>query len=174
VIRIQITDGTGLADEARWVAALRPDVDFIQVRERDAPARDLARLVRLAMHIAPVLVNDRADVAIACGAAGVHLRAGSVAVSEIRRLGHFVISVACHTAEEVEAAAEADYAILAPVCAPRSKADARKALGIEDLRLVCAKSRIPVIALGGITEANALLCLQAGAAGVAGISLFQK
>ena len=174
MIRIQITDGTGLKDEARWVAGLRHDVDFIQVREREASVRDLVRLVRLAMRIAPVLVNDRADVAIACGAAGVHVRSGGVAVNEIRRLGRFVVSVACHSAEEVAAAEGADFAVLAPIFAPLSKADSRMPLGLGELRPVCALSRVPVIALGGITETNSPLCVEAGAAGVAGISLFRE
>jgi thiamine-phosphate pyrophosphorylase len=174
VIRIQITDGTGLKDQARWVAGLRADVDFIQVREGGASVRDLVRLVRLAMKVAPVLVNDRADVAIACGAAGVHLRSGSVTVSEIRRLGRFVVSVACHNGGEVAAADGADFAVLAPIFAPLSKVDSRTPLGLEELRWVCTVSRIPVIALGGITEENSMLCVGAGAGGVAGISLFRK
>jgi thiamine-phosphate pyrophosphorylase len=172
LIRIQITDGTALEDEARWVAGLRGDVDFIQVRERLASAQDLARLVRAAMRVAPVLVNDRADVAIACGAAGVHLRAGSVAPSELRRLAKLTISVACHSAEDVQSASDADYAVLAPIFSPLSKADSRVPLGLDALRRICTRSRVPVIALGGITDSNAMQCVKAGAAGIAGISLW--
>lgn len=174
MIRIQITDGTALADEARWVARLCPDVEFIQVRERGASARDLARLVRLAMRVAPVLVNDRADVAVACGAAGVHLRGGSVAVGEIRRLGKLVVTVACHSGAEVAAAEGADYAIVAPVFRPLSKEDSRSPLGLPELHRICALVSVPVIALGGVTRENATQCIEAGAAGVAGITLFGK
>jgi thiamine-phosphate pyrophosphorylase len=174
VIRIQITDGAALKDEAAWLSRLRCDVDFIQVREPDASARDLARLVRAAMRIAPVLVNERADVAIACGAAGVHLRAGSIAAADIRRLAStMIVTVSCHCEEEVEAAQGADYVVLAPIFAPLSKADARTPLGVDTLREICAAYRTPVIALGGITTANALECVAAGAAGVAGITLFR-
>jgi thiamine-phosphate diphosphorylase len=174
LIRIQITDGTALDDEALWVAGLRGDVDYIQVREREASARDLTRLVRAAMKVAPVLVNDRADIALACGAAGVHLRAGAIGPLEVKKLGPLVVSVSCHSAEEVAAAEGADYAILAPVFPPLSKSDAREPLGLEGLRTVCRGSRVPVIALGGITAANAAQCIEAGAAGIAGISLFRR
>lgn len=174
MIRIQITDGTALEDEARWLAGLCTDVDYIQVREREASARDLTRLARAAMKIAPVLVNDRADVALACGAAGVHLRAGSVSPAEIKRLGSLVVSVSCHSAEEVEQAEGADYAVVAPIFRPLSKHDSREPLGLEGLRAICKRSHAPVIALGGITAANAMQCTDAGAAGIAGISLFRK
>jgi len=174
LIRIQITDGTALQDEARWRAGLNPGVDFIQVRERDASASDLARLVRMAMRVAPVLVNDRTDVAIACGAAGVHLRAGSLGPREIEKLGRMVVTVACHSAEDVEAAEGAEYAVLAPVFSPLSKAETKEPLGLDEFRRICARSRMPIIALGGITPANAPLCVEAGAAGVAGITLFRR
>ena len=174
MITIQITDGTALNDEAGWLSRLRSEVDFIQVREREAPARDLARLVRAAMRIAPVLVNDRADVAIACGAAGVHLRAGSIAPADIKNLAPLMVSVSCHCAEDVDAALGADYAVLAPIFAPLSKTDSRPSLGLNTLRKVCAASGLPIIALGGITTANATECMAAGAAGVAGITLFRR
>jgi thiamine-phosphate pyrophosphorylase len=167
VIRIQITDG------ADSLSGLRGDVDFIQVRDRDATARDLARQVRAAMRIAPVLVNDRADVAIACGAAGVHLRAGSIAASEIRKLAPLIVTVSCHSAADVEAAGSADYVLLAPIFSPLSKIDTRTPLGLDKLREICAATSIPVIALGGITAANAQACIEAGAKGIAGITLFQ-
>jgi thiamine-phosphate diphosphorylase len=173
LIRIQITDGTAVQDKARWLAGLNAGVDFIQVRERDASAKELARLVRAAMRVAPVLVNDRADVAIACGAAGVHLRAGSVGPAEIRKLGRLVVTVACHSAEDVEAAEGADYALLAPIFSPLSKWDSRKPLELAELRRICTHSRVPVIALGGITPANERECSRAGAAGIAGITLFR-
>jgi thiamine-phosphate pyrophosphorylase len=167
VIRIQIADGSG---------PFSSGADFIQVRDHKAPARDLARMVREAMQFAPVLVNDRADVAVACGAAGVHLRSGSIAPAEIKRWARFVVSVSCHSAADVQRAeAEgADYAILAPVFSPLSKKDSRGPLGVEVLRRISAGSGIPVIALGGITESNIADCIEAGAAGVAGITLFRR
>jgi thiamine-phosphate pyrophosphorylase len=150
-------------------------VDFVQIRNHELSARDLCGLVRSVVGLGPrVLVNDRADVAIACGADGVHLRDGSIAPSKIRSMGDLVISVACHDGESVRRAEEegADYAILAPVFRPLSKTDDREPLGIEALRRIAKSVKIPVIALGGITEANAVQCMEAGAAGVAGITLF--
>ena len=167
MIRIQIADGK---------AGFARSVDFIQVRDHAASARDLAGIVREAMRFAPVLVNDRADVAIACGAAGVHLRSGAIASSKIKHLARMIVSVSCHSAEDVERAGieGADYALLAPVFSPLSKQDARAPLGLNALRRICSASRIPIIALGGITESNAAECVKAGAAGVAGITLFRR
>jgi thiamine-phosphate pyrophosphorylase len=162
VIRIRITDG----------ANLDGGVDFIQIRNYDLSARELAELVRKAMLSAPVLVNDRSDIAIACGAAGVHLRAGSVPPAEIKKLAPLIVTVSCHSAAEVEAAQGADYVLLAPIFSPLSKPDIRPPLGLEALGKICTKSTIRVIALGGITAANTPDCIAAGAAGVAGITLF--
>lgn len=166
MIRIQIADGK---------SGFARGVDFIQARDHAASARSLARLVREAMKFAPVLVNDRADVAIACGAAGVHLRNGAVSPSAIKRLTPTIVSVSCHSADDVERAeAEgADYALLAPIFSPLSKQDTRVPVGLETLRRICSASRIPVIALGGITTSTAAECVKAGAAGVAGITLFR-
>jgi len=179
VIRYQITNGRAAAGADEWLRTLDPGVDFIQIREPDLSARDLARLVRLAMertHRPRILVNDRADVAIACGAAGVHLRSGSVAPDTIRRIAPagFVISVACHNAEDIRRAAGADYAILAPVFRPLSKEQSRPLLGLDAFRALATDSSIPVLALGGITEENTTACMDAGAAGIAGISLFAR
>jgi thiamine-phosphate pyrophosphorylase len=156
------------------------DADFVQVREPGLEARALARLVRawIAASRAKVLVNDRADVAIACGAAGVHLRDRSISPARIRRIApaNFVISVACHDEESVLRAERegADNAVLAPIFAPLSKPAAAPPLGLDTLRSIAAKARIPVIALGGITAENAQLCMEAGAAGIAGITMFQR
>jgi thiamine-phosphate pyrophosphorylase len=123
-------------------------------------------------------VNDRADVAIACGAAGVHLRDSSVSPVLIRRLapGDFLITVACHDEAGVLRAQDerADYAILAPIFAPLSKPLTRPPLGLKRLHGIAAHAKIPIIALGGITAANAQQCIEAGAAGIAGITLFQR
>jgi thiamine-phosphate pyrophosphorylase len=169
-----VTNGSGAFDDS----ILRSDVDFIQIREPMLSVRALAGRVRKLVRPAGprILINDRADVAIACGAAGVHLRDGSVAPNSIRRIAPatFVITVACHDADAVHRAAEegADYAVLAPIFAPLSKLLERPPLGLEVLREITAHSKIPVIALGGITTDNALLCVEAGAVGVAGITLF--
>src|SRR5580658_3586949 len=114
-----ITDGSGHC-AASWSEM---PVDFIQVREPDLSRPALASCVRRLVEAGGprILVNDRTDVAIACGAAGVHLRDGSVSPQIIRLVAPpgFIITVACHDAEGVFRAADegADYAVLAPVFA---------------------------------------------------------
>jgi thiamine-phosphate pyrophosphorylase len=175
VIRYQITDGSANLDEAAWFARLRKDVDFIQIREPALNSRQLAKIVRAAIPLGPaILVNDRADVAIACGAAGVHLRSGTIFPSRIRIIAPagFVISLACHTAEDIKQAEGADYIVLAPIFQPLSKSPDRQPMGLQTLREIAAKCPLPIIALGGITESNLIPCREAGAKGVAGITLF--
>ena len=168
MIRIAITSG----QPAGPLAA-----DFIQVREPELNARELASRVHDWMRFGKVLVNDRADVAIACGAAGVHLRGRSLSPARIRAITprDFVIAVACHDADDVRRAeAEgADYAVLAPIFAPLSKPMDRPALGLGVLNEITKRAKIPVIALGGITSENADQCIAVGAAGVAGITIFR-
>jgi thiamine-phosphate pyrophosphorylase len=171
-----ITDGSGACDRSLAQAG----VDFIQVREPGLSTRALACCVRaLAREGGPqILVNDRTDVAIACGAAGVHLRDRSVSPSVIRRIAPaaFIITVACHDADAVFRAADegANYAVLAPIFAPLSKPSGRAPLGLDRLRGIASRSKIPILALGGISVDNAPLCVEAGAAGIAGITLFRR
>jgi thiamine-phosphate diphosphorylase len=175
LIRVQITDGTADIDENAWIAGLSADVDFIQIRERGLNPRDLSRLVRRAMRVGPgILVNDRTDVALATGAAGVHLRGNSVSPSEIRRIAPagFVITIALH--ENEAAPAGADFALLAPIFKPLSKSNLGEPLGLAGLRQATGLSKIPILALGGITTENTRQCMEAGAAGVAGITLFRR
>ena len=125
-----------------------------------------------------ILVNTRVDVALAAGAAGAHLPAGSPAPHRWRACTPpgFSIGVSCHTLDEVRAAEDegADYAVFGPVFAPRSKAPGLEPRGIEGLAQAARAVGIPLLALGGITSANAQECIQAGAAGVAAISLYQS
>ncbi len=177
MIRCQITDGTAHLNEEDWFAGLAPDVEFLQVREKGLSARDLGRVVRRALAVGPrILVNDRTDVAVATGAAGVHLRGDSIRPSELRKIvpAGFVITVACHSEADCLECAGADYAILSPVFSPLSKQDTRPALGLDTLRRIVRVSPVPVIALGGITGGTAAECIAAGAVGVAGITLFRR
>ncbi|MGA9900242.1 MAG: thiamine phosphate synthase [Terriglobales bacterium] len=159
-------------------------VDFIQLRERDlsageleALARDAVRTVRENSSRTRLLINSRTDVAIACGADGVHLRSDDVLPGEVRAawihslVAMPMISVSCHSPAEVaRAAAEAaDLAVFAPVFEKRGLATA----GLAALHEAC-EHPIKVLALGGITLENAHGCVEAGAAGVAGIRLFQE
>ena len=180
MIRCLITDGTFAHDPTRWMAHvarwIAEGVELLQIRERDLTARELAEVTRQVLRISnpcgtKILVNDRADVALACGADGVHLRDGSVEPAKFARQG-FLVTVSCHAVEDIQRTAGADYALLAPIFKPLSKPDERPALGTEALREFTRRSRTPVLALGGITQENARACIDAGAAGVAGISLY--
>lgn len=183
MIRCYITDRHTLGSEALLDAIARnlaAGVEWIQIREKDLSARALFELVEDVHKLAnpyssKIIVNTRADVAIAAGAAGVHLPSGSPAARFWRRPG-FLIGVSCHMAEDVRQAQAdgADYAVFGPVFPPLSKLPVLEPRGIEGLSQAAAAVRIPVLALGGITSENIAACISAGAAGVAGISLFQK
>jgi len=164
----------------------RAGVDCIQVREKDLSGHALSELTGEALRRAPgscrIVVNDRVDVALATGAAGVHLGEQSLPVSEARRFlreqkmeGKFLVGASAHSLESALAAEEAgaDYVIYGPVFATPSKARYGAPQGLEKLKAVCQRSRIPVIAIGGVMPANARECVEAGAAGVAAIRLFQ-
>jgi thiamine-phosphate pyrophosphorylase len=163
------------------VEAARCAVDFIQLRERDlngreleALARDAVRAVRENSSRTRLLVNSRTDVAIACGADGVHLRSEDVLPGKVRAVwgqAAPVISVSCHSSDEVASAAAeaADLAVFAPVFEKQGSSVA----GLSGLRVAC-EHPIKVLALGGVTLGNAQACVEVGAAGVAGIRLFQE
>lgn len=173
--------------------AARASVDYIQLREKDLSGRELEILAREAIAVVRqnssstrLLINSRTDVALAAGADGVHLRAGDIAPSEVagvfravtppQTAGNFsfIIAASCHSREDVTwAESEAvAFAVFAPVF---GKSGARSAApaGLAALRLAC-QTKIPILALGGVTMKNAASCLDVGAAGVAGIRLFQE
>lgn len=176
IIRYYITDrrtaGAPILDIiARNVAA---GVHYIQIREKDLSARELYELTRAAVAIAgsttKILVNDRADVALAAGAAGVHLRAGSISPERIRRIIGFV-AVSCHTLEDVRAAQSADLIVFGPVFETPGKGPP---VGLDTLREAVTLSTVPLVALGGVSSNNAGECVSAGAAGIAAIRMFQS
>lgn len=153
--------------------------NMIQIREKDLPARLLADLIHRLLVVCPrtrVIVNSRLDAALACGAHGLHLPGGSPPPSVFRPIcpPGFLIGVSCHNSRELEGAESggADYAFLAPIFPPISKPSPLPPLGLDALDEACRQVSIPVYALGGITNANAQSCIDSGAAGVAGISLF--
>jgi thiamine-phosphate pyrophosphorylase len=181
VIRYAITNGTAAANEAKWIArvahCLASGVEFLQIRERDLTARRLAELARKVLTLpnpqrTRILINDRADVAIACGAQGVHLRDGSVPPEYFARPG-FTVTASCHDISGLDRTRGADFVVLAPIFAPQSKTDSRSPLGLAVLREAARISPVPVIALGGVSAETAPACIAAGAAGIAGISYFE-
>jgi thiamine-phosphate pyrophosphorylase len=162
---------------------LTAGVEWVQIREKDLAARDLFDLTKQVLDLpsssrCKILVNTRIDVALAAGAAGAHLPTGSPPPRNWRSFTPpgFLIGVSCHTIDEVRAAQDqgADYAVFGPVFPPRSKATGLEPRGIEGLAQAVDAVSIPVLALGGITATNAEDCIQAGAAGIAAISLYQS
>jgi thiamine-phosphate pyrophosphorylase len=194
--------------------AARCGVDYIQLREKDLTARELLELAKDARNAISefatsgletrdsqlatrLLINSRIDVALACGADGVHLRSDDISAADARAAwmkaasaghwplatDHFTIACSCHTAGEVRRAQSdgADFVVFAPVF----EKGGQRGVGLEALRAACRglpkagapetspAVTLPVLALGGVTLENALACVEAGAAGIAGIRLFQ-
>ena len=189
--------------------AARCGVDYIQLREKDLTARELLALAEEARKVMAeaassplaarkpqlatrLLINSRLDIALACGADGVHLRSDDISAAEARAvwmkaaaardsgLGTHdcLIACSCHTPGEVRRAqAEgADFVVFAPVF----EKGGERGVGLEALHAACRASpeaspaeTLPVLALGGVTLDHAQACLEAGAAGIAGIRLFQ-
>jgi thiamine-phosphate pyrophosphorylase len=163
--------------------AARAGVDFIQLRERDLPARalvDVARRARAAVAgtTTRLLVNDRLDVALAAGLDGVHLTTRSLSPAVVRACAPagLLVGASTHSALEVRAAEAggADLAVCGPAYDTPSKRGLGEPLGPERVGRIARAARIPVLALGGITHDNAREALAAGATGVAAIRLFQE
>jgi thiamine-phosphate pyrophosphorylase len=157
--------------------AFAAGVDFVQLRAKELDARALLTLAAQAARVkgpGKLLINDRVDVALACGADGVHLPSNRAPVSAYRSItpAGFIVSVACHSQAEVERAAGegADLVVLAPIYATPDKGPP---IGLDSLQQA-AGIGIPVLALGGITCENAALCRTAGAAGIAAIRVFEE
>jgi thiamine-phosphate pyrophosphorylase len=150
----------------------------VQLRAKHLSGRELlerARRLRESLTV-PLMINTRADVCIAAGARGIHLPGGHWPPWRYKkRFGeHLWIGVSCHSLEEVRRAEQeaADYVYLSPIFASPGKPGYGPLLGLEALAEAAASIQIPVVALGGVTPNNERACIEAGAAGIAGISYF--
>ena len=195
VLRYAITDGSRfedavtrheelIVDARRWA---RQEIDFVQLREKTIEAGELLALAEAMSAIfqgqgrrTKLLINGRADVAIAAGADGVHLTSQreELTPEQVQQLykDAAIVSMSCHSVAEVERACSlgANLILFGPVFEKRvDRAVVTAGVGTEVLRQACTAARsIPVIALGGVTRENAGICVEAGAAGIAGIRLF--
>jgi thiamine-phosphate pyrophosphorylase len=192
MIRYAITSDTFTPADAARLAAY--GIDYIQLRDKRSPAAEVlaqARAILAALAPYPntrLLINSRADIALAAGAQGVHLtsRPGELTPAQIRTLFSSTpysspstpcsISVSCHTLDEVTHAHDsgADLILFGPVFEKRiANQLITDGSGLDLLhRAVLAANGTPVLALGGITHENTAACLAAGAAGIAAIRLF--
>ena len=196
---LRSTPQTGLLEPVLEKIALAASagVDWIQLREKDLSGIDAALLAHKALRsvlsradqtlaATRILVNDRLDVALAEQTGGVHLRGDSLPAEEAKRLlrayqatgkisTDFLVGVSCHSLEaaQLAVAAGADYIFFGPVFATPSKAAFGSPQGLSRLSEVCHSVSVPVLAIGGITLANAPSCFSAGASGIAAIRLFQ-
>jgi thiamine-phosphate pyrophosphorylase len=179
--------------------ATRAGVDYIQLREKDLSARELEQLAREAVRIihelkaanqevsTRLLINSRTDVALAVDADGVHLRSNDIGPADVQQIWlqafarspqaetyRPLIAVSCHSQADVlrACAKGAHFAVFAPVFEKKAQPETKPS-GLQALRQAC-EVKIPVFALGGITIENVGACLEAGAAGIAAIRLFQE
>ncbi len=190
MIECVVTDRTRLApgapfDEVRrrfavFVRrAVAAHIDYIQIRESDLDAARLLMLVEDAVNAARgsatrVLVSDRADVALAGGADGVHLPGRAVPASAVRAMvpPEFVIGRSVHTPAEALAAGPVDFLIAGTTYASVSKPAGTNWLGPEGLAAIVRAASVPVLAIGGIGPERVPEVLRTGAAGVAAIGMY--
>ena len=201
MIRCAITDGLRfgnssasrraglLADAVRWSEL---GIDYVQLREKSLAAGELTELARAMMAVfreqgntTKLLINGRADIALAAAADGVHLTSSPDELTSMQvrqlyaRAGNALppVSISCHSIADVERACAAgvDFILVGPVFEKRVGDElVSEGIGLQALREACAAAGVvPVLALGGVDEDNAVACLEAGAAGIAGIRLFQ-
>jgi len=185
-----ITDGTTTAEDFAEKklqilklikAAVEAKISLIQIREKRLAARLVFEIVSEAANFTrrtdtKILVNDRADIALAANADGVHLTRTSLSAAIIRRSfpRDFIVGVSAHTIEKAEIAKRhgANFVTFSPIFSSPGKGDSQ---GVEKLKEVCERLKpFPVVALGGIDETNFAEVLKAGASGLAAIRFLSK
>jgi thiamine-phosphate pyrophosphorylase len=150
-------------------AAVRGGVDIVQVREKDLADRELLDALEEAREVTgrlrlPLVVNDRADLAVLCGADFVHVGQEDLPVAQARRFG-VGVGLSTHAPREIDAA-DADYIGVGPVFATPTK-EGRAAVGLELVRYAAERARSPWFAIGGIDAANVGEVVEAGARRIA-------
>ena len=173
-----MTSGGGV--ETAWgeiVSAVGAGRDWVQIREKALSAGALFELCRRARQLTgttKIIVNARLDIAVAGGLDGVHLPGDGLPLERVRAAAPegFLVGVSCHSVDEVAAARVADYCVLGPIFDTPEKRRFGAPLGLEVLKAAVALGGPPVLAIGGVNAGNRDACLEAGAAGVAGIRLF--
>jgi len=175
MIRCYVTDRRRGGVVASAMRAIADGVDFIQIREKDLPGRELFELASTIRDLAEgshtrVLINDRLDIALAARLNGVHLPANGLPAPCVRPLVS-VLGVATHSVEEAIEAEKAhpDFIIFGPIFDTPGKT----AVGLDALRKLTSSVHVPVLAIGGITPDEVPALIEAGAAGYAAIRMFQ-
>lgn len=182
---------------AKIEVAVEAGVDWVQIREKEMPARQLLAIARAAVGTTNrkppildkasrpgtlILVNDRLDVALAADAAGIHLGRESLPARDVigwrqraKTVTNFMVGLSCHTIDELHQAEDTgvDYAFFGPIFDTPAKRPFGPPLGVAKLDAACRVTRLRVIAIGGVTPENSAECLYAGAAGIAAIRMFQ-
>ena len=168
----------------RVVRAVSRGIDVVQIRERDLDDRGLIVLTEQIVAAVygtatRVLVNDRADVAVAAGAHGVHLRGDSPPASRVRAIvpAGFILGRSVHSRAEIDAVVAdgaCDYLMFGTVFPSAGKPPGHPVAGVDALRDACARSPIPVIAIGGIDQSRLAEIAQSGAAGFAAVAMFMQ
>lgn len=180
MITAEVVDETSLVHQVERAFAF--GVDFVQLRRRERPAREVEALAKGLVGLSPgagarVLVNGRLDVALSAGAGGVHLPADGLPVAAVRRVTplDFVVSKSTHSREAVERAygEGASFVLFGPVF-PTSSKPGHPGVGLEALAEVASSVPIPIYALGGVTSERISQIADAGARGIAGISVFER
>ena len=155
----------------RAESAVRGGATMVQLRLKDVDARELVAIARafVARLPVPIIVNDRADVALAAGAAGVHVGIDDIPAAALRRVvpSDFIIGASVGNDDEVPFAAGADYVGIGPIFPTASKVDAGVAIGPAEFTRLAERTGLPAVAIGGIDAENYRIALGAGARGVA-------
>jgi thiamine-phosphate pyrophosphorylase len=177
-----VTDqGLSLGRPLEWIVeeAVRGGVTAVQLREKSCPIPDYVDMARCLQKVlepsgVPLIINDRADVALAVGAAGVHLGQDDMPPGEARKLlgPDAVLGLSVETPDQAAAAdhLDVDYLGVSPIFPTPTKTDLVTSWGLQGLRLLRARSRHRLIAIGGINSSNAAAVMEAGADGIAVVS----